>query len=641
MLRILIVDDQKSICETLKTVLSSEPDFEIAGVAHDGATAIELAKKLLPDLMLVDLEMPGINGLDLTRIISQYLPHIKIIVLSTHDRDEYLQQTLQAGAMSYLLKNTDAEDLKASIRFVSRGYTQFSPGLLPKIVSFLETEPAKRPNRNSYNSVPLGLEKSPLAKSDIDRQPRIRKSWKYYFPYWLIGNGVLWGLAIAYLVFNNPTYTSEWLVSLSSNQNLSIVKAANKSSVTARKLSSNNSSLVDPRENYISLFGRSEILASAAQKLEMTPQEFGKPTVKMDNNDSVNSTIKLSIKGNSPEEARQKAIAYQQVIQEKLGKLQPQTANQVNPNLPTEVEQLKQTLSTPQRAVNSPGDEGENIAADLEYLRSLQTETKAQIRQARNQAQQLANSLGITPEMAGDIDLLGSDSSFQKYWSEYNRLNVELLELESIFQPQNPILMSKQEEVKTVRTTLMQRGRTLLGRSLSDDTFQQLSLGMAEDNNYYRGSSLKQIVSLQSEVDFLSERLNSINLQITKLEAKENVVSQQTPTSSPMEQGKNSADNLDSADFAQSGDSSAADTYPLIKFATRPSLAKKPSSSNPQLVYWGALMGSILLTTAIAIIWANSKETTSALYGETNRSSDREQMALPLFRSSKNTTLNS
>jgi DNA-binding NarL/FixJ family response regulator len=135
MIRILLADDQKSIREALRIRLESESDFEIVGTASDGYTAIELAEILRPDIILLDVEMPGIDGVKATQMICQALPEVKVLVLSAHDDDHYVNQAIHAGAMGYLLKNTPSRELREAIRFVYQGYSQLGPGVLNKIVS--------------------------------------------------------------------------------------------------------------------------------------------------------------------------------------------------------------------------------------------------------------------------------------------------------------------------------------------------------------------------------------------------------------------------------------------------------------------------------------------------------------------------
>jgi len=118
MINILLVDDQALLCEVLKTWLDVESDLEVLGVAHNGQQAIEQVEKLQPDVVLMDIDMPHMDGLNATKIICQRFPKVKVIFLSGHEDDAYLGKSLRAGAKGYLLKNTTAEELVAKIRSV-------------------------------------------------------------------------------------------------------------------------------------------------------------------------------------------------------------------------------------------------------------------------------------------------------------------------------------------------------------------------------------------------------------------------------------------------------------------------------------------------------------------------------------------
>jgi DNA-binding NarL/FixJ family response regulator len=124
MIRIILVDDQKLIRECLKVLLEQEPDLEVIGTAGNGKDGIKLAQELRPDVALIDIEMPGIDGLSTTQIISQQLNDIKIIILSSHEDKRYISKALRAGAKGYLLKSTPATELGNSIRSVYRTSTK-------------------------------------------------------------------------------------------------------------------------------------------------------------------------------------------------------------------------------------------------------------------------------------------------------------------------------------------------------------------------------------------------------------------------------------------------------------------------------------------------------------------------------------
>lgn len=151
MIRILLVDDQVIIRQGLKALLELEPDLQVVGSADNGQTAIEQVEALQPDVVLIDIRMPEMDGVTATRIICQRA-ETKVLVLSGYDDDRYLADALQAGARGYLLKDTPAEELAASIRSVHRGYAQIGPGLFEKI-SF----GASASNSFDLDQVPQGL----------------------------------------------------------------------------------------------------------------------------------------------------------------------------------------------------------------------------------------------------------------------------------------------------------------------------------------------------------------------------------------------------------------------------------------------------------------------------------------------------
>jgi HlyD family secretion protein len=132
MIRILLADDSITVRQKLQYMLEPEADFEIIGTADNGERAVELATTLQPDVVLLDIEMPGVDGLSATRQISQLAPNVKVLILSSFGDESYIDQSLQAGARGYLLKNTPAAELFHAIRFVQKGYLQLGPGLFEK-----------------------------------------------------------------------------------------------------------------------------------------------------------------------------------------------------------------------------------------------------------------------------------------------------------------------------------------------------------------------------------------------------------------------------------------------------------------------------------------------------------------------------
>jgi DNA-binding NarL/FixJ family response regulator len=147
MIRLLLVEDQVLLREGLKRLLESHPDLQVIGEAVNGKQAIAQVELLNPDLVLMDVRMPVMDGVTATRIIGERYPLIKVLVLTTFADDEYVGQAMQAGAIGYLLKDTPIEDLTASIISAHKGYTQFAPGLFKKVFSqpIVSTPPPQHP----------------------------------------------------------------------------------------------------------------------------------------------------------------------------------------------------------------------------------------------------------------------------------------------------------------------------------------------------------------------------------------------------------------------------------------------------------------------------------------------------------------
>ena len=614
MIRILIVDDQKTIRETLKTVLATEVDLKVVGAAEDGKTALELAKNLMPDLMLVDLEMPGLNGLKLTRLINQDFPSIKVIVLSMHDRDEYIHKSIQAGAMGYLLKNTPAKDLKEAIRFVQRGYTQFSPGLLHRAIPTAGSPATSLTQVSTPQNPPattLSLERfSPFGQA---KSPRKRKSWKSYLPYWLGGNILLWSAAILYLIFKSPTYTSKWSVSLPANENSSSVNIPDVGSLSTDIDSPYRSDIFDPRENYRYLLKEKEILTTAAAKLNLKRSEFGKPEVEIVDNTTM---MEISMEGDTPELAREKAIALQSTLEQKLEELRQGQIGQSAQSSAASLEKSRLALAEARRkladfransAIGS-SNKANNLSENLENLRRQEAEAQAELQQTRVQAQNLANNLGLSSQSAKDAFALHSDSLFQQYLAEYTRSSGELVALQAKFQASNPLVGDKQSEVAIAYQALLNRGTQVIGRSFSPELLQQLNLRTGNENNSYRGGLLQDLVSLQSQADGLEARAAELAQQVERLEQQENTMVRQESTSARLRQEVKFAETVYSSNLAKSrlAESNLYDAYPQIQVAFQPSLAQDPSSPDPALVGLGTFMASVFYTTAIASFWASS-----------------------------------
>jgi len=134
-IRLVLVDDQVLFVESLKTVLEVRAeDMEVSGVAHNGQEAIEVIRDTRPDIVLMDVRMPGMDGVEAARIIDEQFPGIKVMMLTTFDDDIYVEEAMKYNAVGYMLKNLPPQDLIDSIRAVHNGTIQISPSIMKKIL---------------------------------------------------------------------------------------------------------------------------------------------------------------------------------------------------------------------------------------------------------------------------------------------------------------------------------------------------------------------------------------------------------------------------------------------------------------------------------------------------------------------------
>jgi DNA-binding NarL/FixJ family response regulator len=137
MIRVLLADDQSLVRAGFKALLDARDDIEIVGEASEGAAAVELARKLRPDVILMDIRMPGTDGLEATRQIAAdpQLAAVRIVILTTFALDEYLFDALSFGASGFLVKDTEPAELATAVRVVARGDSLISPNMTRKLVA--------------------------------------------------------------------------------------------------------------------------------------------------------------------------------------------------------------------------------------------------------------------------------------------------------------------------------------------------------------------------------------------------------------------------------------------------------------------------------------------------------------------------
>lgn len=136
-IRIVLIDDHKIVCDGLRLVLQQQPGMEVVGVAHDGRSGVRLAEELRPDVVILDVAMPDLNGLEAARQLLERQPRLHIVALSMHSDRRYVAGMLEAGAQGYLLKDCAAEELATAIRTVVAGRVYLSPSVSGQVVEAL------------------------------------------------------------------------------------------------------------------------------------------------------------------------------------------------------------------------------------------------------------------------------------------------------------------------------------------------------------------------------------------------------------------------------------------------------------------------------------------------------------------------
>lgn len=165
-IHLVLADDQKLFVESLKRVIETiAPDVTVDAVALNGSEAVAAAENHRPDVVLMDVRMPVLNGVEATKRIRQALPETNVIILTTYDDDEYLQEALQAGAVGYLLKDIPPEELISAVSAVSKGAFIVSPTIAQRLIRSARDTPSADPSQGRYASVPRWL-------SDLSRRER-------------------------------------------------------------------------------------------------------------------------------------------------------------------------------------------------------------------------------------------------------------------------------------------------------------------------------------------------------------------------------------------------------------------------------------------------------------------------------------
>jgi two-component system NarL family response regulator len=149
-IKVLIADDHRVVREGLAAILKTKENIEVVGEAENGQEAVEKARSLLPDVIIMDVSMPKMNGVEATRIVKREFPHIGIIALTMYDEQQYIFDLVRAGATGYLLKDSDSAEIVAAIRAIYRGESLIHPSVASKILAEFSAMSQKKGKKSGW-----------------------------------------------------------------------------------------------------------------------------------------------------------------------------------------------------------------------------------------------------------------------------------------------------------------------------------------------------------------------------------------------------------------------------------------------------------------------------------------------------------
>lgn len=171
-IRVMVADDQRLFRRSIAVLVDEQDGLEVVGEADDGQEAVEMAERLRPDIILMDVEMPGMGGIDAARIIRERLPQTRIVMLTVSEEEEHLFDALRAGADAYLLKNIRPEQLYAMIRMAMRGEAPISPAVARRLVEAFRSGAVAPPQPSGQTAQPAPAAVAP-ATAPVPETPAV------------------------------------------------------------------------------------------------------------------------------------------------------------------------------------------------------------------------------------------------------------------------------------------------------------------------------------------------------------------------------------------------------------------------------------------------------------------------------------
>jgi DNA-binding NarL/FixJ family response regulator/uncharacterized protein involved in exopolysaccharide biosynthesis len=622
MIRVFVAEDQKTVQQILKSYLELEPDLEVVGTAVNGQLAIDRIETLKPDVVIMDIEMPEVDGLTATRAISQRFGETKVLILSIHDDDCYLNNALQVGAKGYLLKTTPPKELINAIRAVHQGYFQLGPGLIEKIHSEL-TERVKTYTHASFLTSPkrtfnelkyLQHQNSHLIKSE---NKSLRTFGVEFLPLFqdlkgknksltsvLLLNAAIWILVLSYLNFFPHSYTSKWgikIIEKNPDNELNISESEEKKSPKS----------INSKADYVYIANSHLLLEKAAQKLNLSIKEFGRPEILADRNSDL---ISFEIQGKNPVEAQQKAWIIHQLMVQQIDRLRQAQLHRQEKEIKVNLESARSKLNSVQEQLakfrenhnNSIEEEIDKLSVNIEELRRQRSQITQQEMSLENRYIQLENNLKFAPDDIANAYKIQADNFYQIYLKEYSQSKQELADLLTQFTTKHPLVVAQQVEVREALILLQKQTAFVLQKTVSLEMLNNLMLlstKLPEVDKY------RDLATNPVERQKLSRQNSQLEREINDLEQhRENLLMQKAKIDR-LKRDLKVAESVFTATLTKlnSIEDNIYDNYPPTQLVAEPNLPNLKEQTIPDTnsAIWTGLAGSCLVTTSLFLLTAN------------------------------------
>ncbi|WP_052055734.1 polysaccharide biosynthesis tyrosine autokinase [Myxosarcina sp. GI1] len=552
MIRILIVDDQKTAREKIKSIFEAESDIEVVGIATDGYEAIRLAKTLAPDIVLMDLEMPNLDGLAATKLLCLQNLDINVIILTMQDSDDLLIQALNAGAKGYLLKNLSAREIIETVNLIYEG-SRFTTSKLNrfgnKVTINIEKEPQKikaadvttdvnnKVSKDAYYLETPSVQQRELS-SEQENYSFTRPSQpdfsslltilKRRYPPALMGFlGVLLG-AILYLIFAQRTYQAVASISLEDRQESISELGKDLSSIPG---SNEYSPLASQAELITSMPVIRTALDNAAQKKEGYFIRHISPNEVRDNLSVTvvpnTNILEVSYVHQNSELA---ALILSEIIDTVIAKNTNtirSEASSVRQFLEREVNEQRQELSQLEtsenryRAQSGIVDLNNQTSNLVNSLNSLETQEQDLLTAIKEQEAKANNLQRITKvndaESAYIQGKIGQDRQLENLRTQLTDVEAQLAAARSNFTDSNPTVIALQEKRAEILNLYQQQINKVLGEGVTVSPSELAENRLSQEENGISQKVFSELIAIQNQLDANREKLQAIRAEKAKL----------------------------------------------------------------------------------------------------------------------------